>query len=207
MGMLVSALRGMHIAVPRDCTHAAGLYNTLLRGDDPGLVIEVLSGYRRKEPMPKNPGTMRIPLGRPEYLRRGSDLTLVTYGACCPVAMDAADNLAEMQVDVEVMDVQTLLPFDVHHEISASLARTNAVLFLDEDVPGGASAYMMQQVLEVQSGWQYLDAAPRTVSAAPTRTGFAVDGDYYGKPSVEDVVRVAYEMVRERNPKGHHAFV
>lgn len=201
LGTVVNALRGVHVAVPRDCTRAAGLYNTLLRGDDPGLVIEVLNAYRLKEAMPANVGTFTIPLGRPETLRGGTDVTVVTYGACCRIAMDAAGLLGEMGVDTEVIDVQTLLPFDIGHDIAASVARTGAVLFLDEDVPGGASAYMMQNVLEGQSAWWSLDAAPRTLTATATRPAYAADGEYYCKPGVEDVVRAVYDLARDRDPR------
>lgn len=207
MGMLVHALRGVHLAVPRDCTRAAGLYNTFLRGDDPALVVEVLNAYRLKESMPINVGTMTIPLGQPECLRSGRDLTLVTYGACCRVALAAASIAARMDLEIEVIDVQTLLPFDVDHQIGASVKRTGAVLFVDEDVPGGASAYMMQKVLEEQSAWWALDATPRTVTAPETRSGFGVDGDFYGKPGVDDIIKVAYEMAHERDPRRYASLV
>jgi pyruvate/2-oxoglutarate/acetoin dehydrogenase E1 component len=201
MGMILSALRGLHVVVPRDCTRAAGFYNTLMRGDDPALLIEVLNAYRLKERVPDNVGTFTLPLGRPEILRRGADATIVTYGACCRIAMDAADLLAGLGVDVEIVDVQTLLPFDVDGTIAHSVERTGAVLFLDEDVPGGASAYMMREVLERQSAWWHLDAAPRTLTASSTRCAYAADGEYYAKPSVEDVVRSAYALARERDPR------
>ncbi|HET9051591.1 MAG TPA: thiamine pyrophosphate-dependent enzyme, partial [Candidatus Dormibacteraeota bacterium] len=200
LGTLVHALRGLHVAVPRDCVHAAGLYNTLLRGDDPAILIEVLNAYRLKERVPDNIGTFTVPLGRPELLRRGDDVTVVTYGACCRIATEAADLLAEMGVGVDVVDVQTLLPFDVDGMIARSVERTGAVVFLDEDVPGGATAYMMREVLEHQSAWWHLDAAPRTLTASATRCAYAADGEYYLKPSVEDVVRTAYGLARERDP-------
>ena len=202
MAMILHACRGIYLCVPRDMTQAAGFYNTLMQGDNPAIVIEVLSGYRLKERVPDNVGTFTIPLGTPEVLREGSDLTIVTYGACCRVALEAAEKLEELDVDVEIIDVQTLNPFDVESSIVKSLEKTNAVLFLDEDVPGGASAYMMQEVLEKQDGWQWLDAPPRTLSASAARSAYATDGDFFTKPSREDVVRAVYEMVSERDPKG-----
>jgi pyruvate/2-oxoglutarate/acetoin dehydrogenase E1 component len=201
MGMILSALRGLHVVVPRDCTRAAGFYNTLMRGDDPALLIEVLNGYRLKERVPDNVGSFTLPLGRPEILRRGADVTVVTYGACCRIAVEAAEILAGLGVDTEVIDVQTLLPFDLDGTIARSVERTGAVLFVDEDVPGGASAYMMREVLEVQAAWWHLDAAPRTLTASASRCAYAADGEYYAKPSVEDVVRAVYALARERDPR------
>lgn len=188
------------MAVPRDMTRAAGFYNTLMQSDNPGIVIEVLRGYRRKELVPDNIGTFTVPLGVPEILRPGSDLTLVTYAECCNVAMEAAEVLERLDVDVEIVDVQTLNPFDVNHSIADSLSRTNAVLFLDEDVPGGASAFMMQQVLEVQKGWQHLDAPPRTLTARENRSPYGIDGGYFSKPNVHDVVKACYEIASETRP-------
>ncbi|MGI8608461.1 MAG: alpha-ketoacid dehydrogenase subunit alpha/beta [Candidatus Dormibacteria bacterium] len=201
MSVILNACRGMYLAVPRDMTQAAGMYNTLLRGDDPAMVVEVLNGYRLKERLPDNVGEFTVPLGVPEVLRAGDDLTVVTYGACCRVALDAAEDLASAGVSVEVIDVQTLNPFDVGHDIVRSMRKTNAVLFLDEDVPGGATAYMMREVLEVQNGWWHLDSAPRTLTAADNRCAYASDGDYYCKPNRDEVFRVAYELVRERRPQ------
>ena len=201
MGTIVHACRGVHVCVPRDMTQAAGMYNTLLRGDDPALVVEVLNAYRLKERVPDNIGTFTVPLGRPEVLRAGADVTVVTYGACCRVALEAADQLQRLGVEAEVIDVQTLTPFDVDHRIAESVERTGAVVFLDEDVPGGASAYMMQQVLEGQGAWWHLDAAPRTVTAAPSRCAYGTDGDYFSKPQVEDVVLAVYDVVSERDPR------
>ncbi|HET6764053.1 MAG TPA: thiamine pyrophosphate-dependent enzyme [Longimicrobiaceae bacterium] len=204
MGMMVHALRGMHVLVPRDMTRAAGFYNTLLRGDDPAIVVEVLNGYRLKEKLPANVGTFTLPLGVPETLRPGKDLTVVTYGACCPIALQAAQQLqAAAGIDVEVIDVQSLLPFDVHGRIVESVKRTSRVLFLDEDVPGGASAYMMQEVVERQGGFHWLDAAPRTLAAAQHRAPYGRDGDYWSKPSVEDVFDTVYEMMGEANPRAY----
>ena len=200
MAAILATCRGIHLCVPRTMTQAAGFYNTLLRGDDPGMVIEVLNGYRVKERVPDNIGSFTVPLGVPEVLRAGSDVTVVTYGACCRIALDAAEILATLGIDVEVIDVQTLAPFDTGAMITASLRRTNAVVFLDEDVPGGASAYMLQQVLETQQGWWHLDAAPRTITAAENRCAAGSDGDYYCKPNVEDVVLEVYALMRERRP-------
>lgn len=198
MGMIVHALRGMHVVVPRDMTRAAGFYNTLLQQDDPALVVEVLNGYRLKEKLPSNIAEMTVPLGVPEVLREGTDVTIVTYGACCPVALEAARLLQESAgVEAEVIDVQSLLPFDVNGMIVESLKKTSRVLFLDEDVPGGASAYMMQEVLERQGGFHWLDAAPRTLAAAEHRPAYGRDGDYWSKPGVEDVVETVVDLVRE----------
>ncbi|HEX2178692.1 MAG TPA: thiamine pyrophosphate-dependent enzyme [Actinomycetota bacterium] len=201
MAVILHSCRGVYLAVPRDMTRAAGFYNTLMQSDNPGIVIEVLRGYRNKERVPDNIGTFTVPLGVPEVLRPGTDLTLVTYAECCNVAMEAAETLEALDVDIEIIDVQTLNPFDVDHRIVDSLSRTNAVLFLDEDVPGGASAYMMQQVLEEQQGWHHLDAAPRTLTAKPNRSPYGIDGGYFSKPNVHDVVRACYEIAAERRPE------
>lgn len=200
MSVILNSCRGIYLCVPRDMTRAAGMYNTVLRGDNPALVIEVLSGYRLKERVPDNVGTFTVPLGVPEVLREGSDVSIVTYGACCGVAQEAAQDLEEADIDVEIIDVQTLNPFDRHHRIVESLEKTNAVLFLDEDVPGGASAFMMQEVLDRQGGWRHLDAAPRTLAAAESRSAYAADGDYFTKPNREDVVEAIYEIMRDRRP-------
>ncbi len=200
MAVVLNALRGIYVAVPRNMTQAAGFYNTLFRGDNPGMVIEVLNGYRLKERVPDNVGEFTVPLGVPEVLRQGSDLTVVTYGACCAIALDAANALQDLGVSCEVIDAQTLNPFDTDHSIARSLERTHAVLFLDEDMPGGASAFMMQQVLEVQQGWWHLDSAPRTLAASPNRPAYGPDGDYFTKPNRETIVSAVYEMVRERQP-------
>jgi 2-oxoisovalerate dehydrogenase E1 component len=201
MAVLLHALRGIYICVPRNMTQAAGMYNTLFRGDNPAVVVEVLNGYRLKERMPDNAGEFTVPLGVPEILREGRDVTVVTYGACCAIAMDAARDLDELGVSTEVIDVQTLNPFDVGHMISGSLEKTHAVVFLDEDMPGAASAFMMQQVLEVQNGWWSLDAAPRTLTASPNRPAYGPDGDYFTKPNREAIVSRVYEMMRERRPQ------
>lgn len=200
MAGIVNLVRGVHVCVPRDMTRAAGMYNTLLRGDDPALVVEVLNGYRLKEPLPSNLDSFTVPLGVPEILREGSDVTVATYGACCRVALEAADQLAAVGIETEVMDVQTLLPFDVDGRIVESLRKTGKIVFLDEDVPGGATAFMMQQVLDRSGGFWHLDAAPRCVAAGAHRPAYGSDGDYFSKPSRESVFRAVYEMVRETEP-------
>lgn len=201
IAMLLHSMRGIHILVPRNMTQAAGMYNTLLRSDDPALMIEVLNGYRQKELLPSNLGTFTVPLGMPEILQEGTDVTLVTYGACVRVAQEALEPLARKGISVELIDVQTLLPFDLDHLILESLQKTNRIVFLDEDVPGGASAYMMQQVLEEQGGYQFLDSQPLTLTATPTRPPYGNDGDYYAKPQPMDVFRGIYELMQEVAPQ------
>jgi pyruvate/2-oxoglutarate/acetoin dehydrogenase E1 component/TPP-dependent pyruvate/acetoin dehydrogenase alpha subunit len=200
MAVVLNALRGIYVAVPRNMTQAAGFYNTVFRGDNPALVIEVLNGYRLKERVPDNVGEFTVPLGVPEILREGSDVTVVTYGACCAIALEAAKVLQDLGVSCEVIDVQTLNPFDLDHSIARSVENTHAVLFLDEDMPGGASAYMMQQVLEVQNAWWHLDSAPRTLAASPNRPAYGPDGDYFTKPNRESIVSTIYATMRERQP-------
>ena len=200
MGTMINSLRGMHVLVPRNLTQAAGFYNTLIKGDDPALLIEPLNGYRLKEKLPRNLDEFCVPLGVPEVLRTGTDVTVVTYGSMCRIVMEAAGQLAPMGISVEVIDVQTLLPFDVHHSIVNSIKRTNRVVFADEDVPGGASAYMMQQVVEGQGAYQYLDSVPRTLSAKAHRPPYGSDGDYFGKPGVDDVVETVYALMSEADP-------
>lgn len=195
IGMILHALRGVHVLVPRNMTQAAGFYNTLLKADEPALVIECLNGYRLKELMPDNIGEFTVPLGIPEVLQEGSDITIVSYGSTLRIAEEAIVELNSMGISVELIDVQSLLPFDIHHSIVESLKKTNRILFLDEDVPGGASSYMMQQVLEVQNGYYYLDAPARTLSAKAHRPAYGTDGDYFSKPSVDDVVEVVMEII------------
>ena len=201
MAVLLHALRGIYIAVPRNMTQAAGMYNTLFRGDNPAVVVEVLNGYRLKERLPDNVGEFTVPLGVPEVLREGRDVTVVTYGACCAIAMEASRDLDELGVSTEIIDVQWLNPFDVRRTISRSLDKTHAVLFLDEDMPGAASAFMMQQVLEAQNGWWSLDAPPRTLTASPNRPAYGPDGDYFTKPNREAIISRVYEIMRERRPE------
>lgn len=200
MSVVLNALRGIYVAVPRNMTQAAGFYNTLFRGDNPGMVIEVLNGYRLKERVPNNLGSFTVPLGVPDVLREGTDVTVVTYGACCAIALDAASTLEGLGISCEVIDVQTLNPFDLSHSIARSVEKTHALVCLDEDVPGGASAFMLQQILEVQQGWWHLDAAPRTLSGSPNRPAYGPDGDYFSKPNRESIVATVYELLRERQP-------
>jgi pyruvate/2-oxoglutarate/acetoin dehydrogenase E1 component/TPP-dependent pyruvate/acetoin dehydrogenase alpha subunit len=200
MAVVLNSLQGLYVAVPRNMTQAAGFYNTLFRGDNPGLVIEVLNGYRLKERVPDNIGEFTVALGVPEVLREGTDATIVTYGACCAYAVDAAETLEELGVSCEVIDVQTLNPFDINHTIVRSIEKTHALVCLDEDVPGAASAFMLQQILEEQQGWWHLDAAPRTLAASPNRPAYGPDGDYFTKPNRESIVTTVYELVRERQP-------
>jgi pyruvate/2-oxoglutarate/acetoin dehydrogenase E1 component/TPP-dependent pyruvate/acetoin dehydrogenase alpha subunit len=200
MGMIINALRGIHVCVPRNMTQAAGFYNTLLTADEPALVIEPLNGYRLKEKLPQNIGEYKVALGVTEVINEGSDITLVTYGSCCRIAMDAVKQLAEADISVEVIDVQTLLPFDLNHSIVESLKKTNRLLVLDEDVSGGASAYILQKVLEEQNGYKYLDVEPKTLAAKDHRPAYGSDGDYFSKPSSDDVFETVYEMMRESNP-------
>jgi pyruvate/2-oxoglutarate/acetoin dehydrogenase E1 component/TPP-dependent pyruvate/acetoin dehydrogenase alpha subunit len=200
MGMIINAVRGIHVCVPRNMTQAAGFYNTLLLSDEPALVIEPLNGYRLKERTPANWGEFKTPLGIPEIIKDGTDVTIVTYGSCCRIALDAAAQLQTEGISVEIIDVQTLLPFDVHSSIVESIKKTNRVLFLDEDVPGGATAYMMQKVVEEQGGFKYLDSAPQTLSAKDHRPAYGSDGDYFSKPSVEDVFDAVYKIMHETNP-------
>ena len=200
LGAMLGSLRGLHILVPRNMTQAAGFYNTLIKGDDPALLIESLNGYRLKEVLPTNLSEFCVPLGVPETIRSGSDLTVVTYGSMCRIVLEAASQLEQMGVSIEVVDVQTLLPFDVHHVIATSIKKTNRVIFADEDVPGGASAYMMQQVIEGQDVYRYLDSAPRTLSAKPHRPPYGSDGDYFSKPNVDDVIEGVYALMNEAEP-------
>ena len=200
MAGIINLVHGMHVLVPRNMTQAAGFYNTLLRSDDPALVIEVLNGYRRKERKPDNIGEFTVPVGVPEVVRSGNDVTIVTYGALVRIALEAAEKLAEAGIDSEVIDVQSLMPFDIHGLIVESLKKTSRVLFLDEDMPGGTTAYMMQQVLEVQNGFQWLDSPPKTLSGANHRPAYGTDGNYYSKPNVESIFDAVYDLMRESSP-------
>jgi pyruvate/2-oxoglutarate/acetoin dehydrogenase E1 component/TPP-dependent pyruvate/acetoin dehydrogenase alpha subunit len=206
MAGVLNLLRGIYVCVPRNMTQAAGFYNTLLRGDDPGLVVEVLNGYRMKEPLPANIGEMTVPLGVPEVLRQGGDVTVVTYGACCRIALEAAERLAQVGVEAEIVDVQTLLPFDRRGRIFDSLRKTSRIVFVDEDVPGGTTAYMMQQVLEAQGGYAWLDAEPRTLAAAEHRPAYGSDGDYWSKPNREQLFETVYELMHEADPAAYPLF-
>jgi len=201
IGMILHSLRGIYVLVPRNMTQAAGFYNTMLQSDDPALIIECLNGYRLKEKLPDNIGEFTVPLGVPEILKTGNDFTLVTYGAMCRIALEAAAALEEEGISCEVIDVQTLLPFDIHHTILDSIKKTNRVAFADEDVPGGSTAFMMQEVLEVQNAYQYLDSKPITITGKENRPAYASDGDYFTKPNVEEIFEKIYAIMREANPE------
>ena len=200
MGAIINSIRGMHVCVPRNMVQAAGMYNTLLQSDEPALVIECLNGYRTKEPLPTNLGEFTVPLGMPEVVKEGTDLTIVSYGSTFNLCEVAAKELLELGVNVELVDVQTLLPFDTEHIIAKSLQKTNRVLFVDEDVPSGASSYMMDKVLNEQKGYFHLDSQPVTLAAKPHLPAYGTDGDYFSKPSVDDIVEAAYEIMSELDP-------
>lgn len=201
MSMLINSVRGVYVCTPRDMTRAAGFYNTLLEGNDPAIVIEPLNGYRLKEKMPDNIGELRLQLGVPEVLNEGTDLTLITYGSTVKIAIEAVKQLAAHDISVELIDVQTLVPFDTKRIIIESIKKTNRVLFLDEDVPGGTTAYMMQEVLEKQRGWYFLDSSPKTLTGKEHRPAYTTDGDYFSKPSAEDVFDAVYGMMKEAVPE------
>jgi len=199
IGMLLGCLRGIHLCVPRNMTQAAGMYNTLLRGDEPAFVIECLNGYRIKEKLPINVGDFTIPLGIAEIVRAGSDITVVSYGSTLRIVQQAADELESMGISIEIVDPQTLLPFDIQKIILQSLQKTNRLLIIDEDIPGGASAFIMQQVLEEHGGYYYLDAQPRTLTAQEHRPPYGSDGDYFSKPNIDDIIEVVYDMMHDTN--------
>lgn len=200
LGVVINALRGIYVCVPRNMTQAAGMYNTLLKAHDPAIVIEPLNAYRLKEQEPDNIGEYTVPLGIPEILCEGKDVTLVTYGSCVRIAQDAVEQLKQFDIQVELIDVQTLLPFDINHTILNSIKKTNRIVFLDEDVPGGASAYMMQKVLEEQNGYYWLDAQPRTISGNEHRPAYSSDGDYISNPNAENVFDEIYQLMQQDNP-------
>ncbi|HIB46763.1 MAG TPA: transketolase [Flavobacteriaceae bacterium] len=200
MGGLVHLLRGMYILVPRDMTKAAGFYNTLLETDEPALIVECLNGYRLKEKMPTNLGEFRTPIGVVETVKEGTDITLVSYGSTLRVVQEAAKELQQVGIDAEIIDVQSLLPLDLNHDMVASVKKTNRLLVIDEDVPGGASAYIMNHIVDTQNGYQYLDSKPQTLAAKPHRPAYGTDGDYFSKPSAEDIFETVYEVMHEANP-------
>lgn len=206
MAGLINLLRGMYVLVPRNFVQAAGMYNTLLRSDEPALLIEVLNGYRLKERLPDNIGEMTVPLGIPEVIRQGSDVTLVTYGACCRIALEAAEKLSTVGVETEVIDVQTLLPFDLHSVILESLKKTGHIIFVDEDVPGGTTAYMLQKVIEEQGGYFWLDSPPRTLPGADHRPPYGSDGDYWSKPNIETMFKAVYDLMHDVSPTEYPLF-
>jgi pyruvate/2-oxoglutarate/acetoin dehydrogenase E1 component len=197
IGMVINALRGVYVCVPRNMTQAVGMYNTLLRSNDPGLIIECLNGYRLKEKLPSNLLEFTVPFGIPEIIREGNDITIVSYGSTLRIVQEAAAMLEVLGISCEIIDVQTLLPFDIHHKILESLKKTNRIVFVDEDVPGGASAYMFNKVMEEQGGYRYLDVAPRTITGKAHRPAYGSDGDYFSKPNAEEVESVIKQMMKE----------
>jgi pyruvate/2-oxoglutarate/acetoin dehydrogenase E1 component len=205
MGALIHLLRGMYILVPRDMTKAAGFYNTLLDSDEPGLIIECLNGYRLKEKMPNNLSDIRTPIGVVETVKEGEDITLVSYGSTLRIVQEVAKELLQVGIDAEVIDVQTLLPLDINHDMVTSLAKTNRLLVIDEDVPGGASAYILNHILETQDGWKHLDSKPQTLTARAHRPAYGTDGDYFSKPSAEDIFEKVYSIFHETNPSDYPA--
>ena len=200
MGVILTSMKGIYLCVPRNMVQAVGFYNTLLKSDDPGIVVECLNGYRLKEKMPENLLEFTMPLGKPEVLQKGTDITLVTYGSCVRVAEKAIDILKTLNISVELIDIQTLMPFDLEGIIVDSIKKTNRVVFLDEDIPGGATAFMMREVLEKWNGYKYLDSKPITITAAPHRTPYGTDGDYFSKPNPEDIVEIIHDMIQEVHP-------
>src|ERR1043165_9408257 len=203
MSGIMNLVRGINVLVPRDMTRAAGFYNTLLKCDEPAIIVELLNGYRTKERLPDNIGEFTVPLGIPEVIREGTDVTVVTYGACCRIALDAAEKLSKAGIDMEIVDVQSLLPFDIPGKIIESLKKTNRILFVDEDVQGGASAYMMQEVIEKRGGYYHLDSEPRTLSGTAHRPAYGSDGDYWSKPNAETVFDMVYELMHEVDPAAY----
>jgi pyruvate/2-oxoglutarate/acetoin dehydrogenase E1 component len=203
MGGILNLTRGIFILVPRNMTKAAGFYNTLLEGDDPALIIECLNGYRLKEKMPSNLGAFKTPIGVVETLKEGNDITLVSYGSTLNIVEKAAKELLEVGIDAEVIDVQSLLPFDINHDILKSIQKTNRVMVIDEDVPGGGSAYILNEILNVQNAYQYLDSQPRTLTAKPHRPAYGTDGDYFSKPSLEDIFEAVYQVMHEVSPEDY----
>jgi pyruvate/2-oxoglutarate/acetoin dehydrogenase E1 component len=201
MGMIVNSLRGMHVCVPRNMTKAAGFYNTLMEADEPALVIEPLNGYRTKEKLPNNFGEFQLPLGKIEVVNEGSDLTLVSYGSTLNLCLQAIPILESLGISVEIIDVQTLLPFDISHEIKESLRKTNRLLIVDEDVSAGATAYILEKILVEQGGYYLLDEAPQTLSAKDHRPAYGTDGDYFSKPSIDDIVENIYGMMSKVDPE------
>lgn len=205
MGMIINAIRGMHVLVPRNMTKAAGFYNTLLKSDEPALIVECLNGYRLKEKLPTNLGEFTTPIGVVETIREGRDITVVSYGSTLRVVEQAAKELAEVGIDVEIIDAQSLLPFDLNHDTVKSVQKTNRLLVVDEDVPGGASAYILQHIVENQGGYKYLDSLPQTLTSKAHRPAYGTDGDYFSKPSEEDVFEKVYAIIHESNPAKYPA--
>jgi len=206
MSAIINLVRGMHVLVPRNMTQAAGFYNTMLQSDEPALIVEALNAYRLRERLPDNIAEITVPLGVPQVLREGRDLTIATYGSCCRIVMQAANLLQQVDIQAEVIDVQTLLPFDLHHVILNSLKKTSRIIFVDEDVPGGTTAYMLQEVIEKQTGYQWLDSPPITIPAKAHRPAYGSDGDYWSKPNPEQIFERAYELMNEVSPKNYPIF-
>ena len=200
MGMIINAIRGIHVLVPRNMTKAAGFYNTLLEKDEPALVIECLNGYRLKEKMPTNLGEFKTAIGVVETIKEGTDITLVSYGSTLRLVEQAAKELENIGISAEIIDIQSLLPFDINHDIVKSIDKTNRLLVIDEDLPGGASAYILQEIIETQNGYNYLDSAPQTLASKAHRPAYGTDGDYFSKPSVEDIFEKVYAIMSEANP-------
>ncbi|MFT5986435.1 MAG: pyruvate/2-oxoglutarate/acetoin dehydrogenase E1 component, partial [Planctomycetota bacterium] len=203
MGGLIHLLRGMYILVPRNMTKAAGFYNTLLTSDEPGLVIECLNGYRLKEKLPTNLGEFKTPIGVVETVKEGTDITLISYGSTLRIVQEAAKELQQVGIDAEVIDVQSLLPLDLTKQMVESVKKTNRLLIIDEDVPGGASAYILSEILDNQDGYKHLDSKPQTLAAQPHRPAYGTDGDYFSKPSIEDVFEKVYAMMHEVSPEDY----
>jgi pyruvate/2-oxoglutarate/acetoin dehydrogenase E1 component len=201
MGMIINAIRGIHVLVPRNMTKAAGFYNTLLEKDEPALVIECLNGYRLKEKMPTNLGEFKTAIGVVDTIKEGTDITLVSYGSTLRLVEQAAKELENIGISAEIIDIQSLLPFDINHDIVKSIAKTNRLLVIDEDLPGGASAYILQEIIETQNGYNYLDSAPQTLASKAHRPAYGTDGDYFSKPSVEDIFEKVYAIMSEANPE------
>ena len=200
LGGIINLLKGIVVCVPRNMTKAAGFYNTLMKSDDPALVIECLNGYRIKENEPSNYGEFTTPIGIPEIVKKGNDVTVVSYGSTFNLCIEASKELEQLNISCELIDVQTLIPFDVNKEIVKSLSKTNKIIFIDEDVPGGATAYMMDQVINKQKGYFHLDSQPVTLSAKDHRPAYGTDGDYFSKPSINDIVEAIYAIMSENKP-------
>ena len=203
MGGILNLVRGVNVLVPRNMTKAAGFYNTLLKGDDPAIVVECLNGYRLKEKMPNNLNAIQTPIGVVETLKPGTDITLVSYGSTLRIVEQVAKELMAFGIDAEVIDVQSLLPFDLNHDIANSIKKTNRVMIIDEDVPGGASAYILNEIINIQNAYQYLDGQPKTLTAKAHRPAYGNDGDYFSKPSAEDIFEAVFAVMHEVNPDSY----